>query len=83
MHSVTTEQNNSHYFKFFKRPHEYYQKIGTQSILEEYNLGPSHLLTNFYSILVGDFFETESLFQVFQKTPLNIYKKKIGTWSFF
>ena len=39
MHSVTTEQNNSHYFKFFKRPHEYYQKIGTQSILEEYNLG--------------------------------------------
>ena len=34
MHSVTTEQNNSHYFKFFKRPRWILmKKVGTYSVI--------------------------------------------------
>ena len=44
--------------------------------------GTKSPLTKIYFILVGDYFNAESLFQVFQKTPFDNYKK-IGTRSFF
>ena len=35
MHIVTTDQKNSHYFKFFKRPRWIFKEIGTCMVLEE------------------------------------------------